>query len=95
MDPGTSRSSSMRIMRDQKRIGGHSSSTERWNDVPCGTMDEASSYVCLDLLSVKTARPPNRLFRPVLETHDGRALAPIPKRSTSPRATSTLCWWIV
>ena len=35
------------------RIGGHSSSTERWNDVPRGTMDEASSYVCLDLLSAR------------------------------------------
>ena len=35
------------------RIGGHSSSTTRWNDVPCGTMDEASSYVRLDLLSVR------------------------------------------
>ena len=25
------------------------SSTERWNDVPRGTMDEVRSYVCLDL----------------------------------------------
>src|ERR1700704_408648 len=40
------------------RIGGDSSSTERWNDVPCGTMDEVSSYVRLDLLSVRRqARP--------------------------------------
>jgi hypothetical protein len=31
----------------------------------------------------------------VLESHDGRALGPIPKRSTSPRATSTLQWRIV
>ena len=30
-------------------IGGNSSSTERWNDVPRGTMDEVSSYVRLDL----------------------------------------------
>ena len=30
-------------------IGEHSSSTERWNDVPRGTMDEVSSYVRLDL----------------------------------------------
>ena len=29
--------------------GRHSSSTERWNDVPRGTMDEVSSHVCLDL----------------------------------------------
>jgi hypothetical protein len=35
------------------------------------------------------------LFHLVLESHDGRALVPIPKRSTSPRATSTLWWWIV
>jgi hypothetical protein len=26
-------------------IEGHSSSTERWNDVPRGTMDEVSSHV--------------------------------------------------
>jgi hypothetical protein len=25
-------------------IGGHSSSTERWDDVPRGTIDEVSSY---------------------------------------------------
>src|SRR5271157_5994869 len=30
-------------------IGGKSSSTERWNDVPRGTMDEVSSHVRLDL----------------------------------------------
>src|SRR5436309_590295 len=30
-------------------IGGNSSSTQRWNDVPRGTMDEVSSYVRLDL----------------------------------------------
>jgi len=36
------------------------------------------------------------LFHLVLESHDGRALVPIPKRSTSPRATSTLWrWWKV
>ena len=32
-----------------------------------------------------TARPTQRSFRLVLEPHDGRALAPIPKKSTSPR----------
>jgi hypothetical protein len=42
----------------------------------------------------QTARPTQRLFHPVLESHDGRAFAPIPKRSTSPRVTSTLEWWI-
>src|SRR5689334_17523226 len=42
-----------------------------------------------------TARPPNRLVHPVLEPHDGRAQEPIPERSTSPRATSTLQQWIV
>jgi hypothetical protein len=35
------------------------------------------------------------LFYLVFESHDGRALVSIPKRSTSPRATSTLRWWIV
>ena len=29
-------------------IGENQSSTERWKDVPCGTMDEVSSYVRLD-----------------------------------------------
>jgi 2,4-dienoyl-CoA reductase-like NADH-dependent reductase (Old Yellow Enzyme family) len=33
---------------------------------------------------VKTARPPLRLLHLVFESHDGRALVPIPKRSTSP-----------
>ena len=42
-----------------------------------------------------TAKPPQRLFHLVFESHDGRALVPIPKRSTSPRATSTLQWWTV
>jgi hypothetical protein len=30
-------------------IGGNSNSTKRWNDVPRGTMDEASSHVRLNL----------------------------------------------
>ena len=30
-------------------IEGNSSSTERWDDVPRGTMDEVSSHVRLDL----------------------------------------------
>ena len=32
-------------------IGENSSSTQRWNDVPRGTMDEVSSHVRLDLPS--------------------------------------------
>jgi len=31
-----------------------------------------------------TARPPERLFHLVFESHAGRASVPIPKRSTSP-----------
>jgi hypothetical protein len=31
-----------------------------------------------------TTRSPERLFYLVLESHDGRALVPIPKRSASP-----------
>src|ERR1700750_3306233 len=75
-------------------IGGNSSSTERWNDVPRGTMDEVSSHVRLDPAVNLTVRPPKRSLHLVLESHDGRALVPIPKRSTSPWATSTLSSWI-
>jgi transposase len=53
-------------------IGGNSSSTLRWNDVPRGTMDEVSSPNRLDLPFV-TARPLGRLFRLVFDSHDGRA----------------------
>ena len=35
-----------------------------------------------------SVRPPLRSFHLVLEPHDGRALAPIPERSTSPQVTS-------
>jgi hypothetical protein len=52
-------------------IGGNSNSTERWNDVPRGTMDEVSSRVRLD--PAVTVRSWQRLFRLVLESHDGRA----------------------
>jgi hypothetical protein len=43
-----------------------------------------SAWTCRQL----SARPPLRSFHLVFEPHDGRALAPIPKRSTSPRVTS-------
>src|SRR5512136_1408932 len=42
-----------------------------------------SAWSCRQL----SARPPLRSFHLVFEPHDGRALAPIPKRSTSPRVT--------
>jgi hypothetical protein len=54
-------------------IGGNSSSTQRWNNVPRGTMDEVSSHVCLDLPTT-AARSPQRLFHLVFGSHDGRAL---------------------
>ena len=54
------------------------------DDVPRGTMDEVSSHVRLDLPFRLTARPLQRLFHLILESHNGRALAPIPKRSASP-----------
>ena len=41
-----------------------------------------------------TARPPERLFHLVFESYGGRALVPSPKRSASPRVTSTLQWRI-
>ena len=47
-------------------------------------MDEVSSHVCLNLPFKLTARPRLRLFYLVLESHDGRALVSIPKRSASP-----------
>ena len=50
VDPGGR--SGMRAAQDQTAIGENSSSTERWNDVPRGTMDEVSSYVRLDLPSL-------------------------------------------
>src|SRR5262249_28886406 len=40
-----------------------------------------------------TARSTERLFHLVFESHDGRALVPSPKRSESPRATSTTQRW--
>jgi hypothetical protein len=47
-------------------------------------MDEVSSHVRLDLPFRLTARPLQRLLHLILESHNGRALAPIPKRSASP-----------
>jgi hypothetical protein len=38
--------------------GEHSSSTAWWNDVVCGTMDEVSSYVCLEPAVGLTVTPP-------------------------------------
>jgi hypothetical protein len=37
------------VRASSNAIGGNSSSTPRWNDVPRGTMDEVSSHVRLDL----------------------------------------------
>src|SRR4029450_4324378 len=76
-------------------IGENSSSTQQGKDGPRGTMDEVSSHVRLNLPFKLTTRPPERLLHLVLESHDGRALVPIPKRSASPHATSTLQWLIV
>src|SRR6516164_5010875 len=61
-------------------IGENSRSTQQWKDVPRGTMDEVSSHVCLNLPFKLTTRPRIRLFCLILESHDGRALVPIPKR---------------
>ena len=49
-----------------------------------------SAWTCRRLM----ARPPERLFHLVFESHSGRAPVPSPKRSASPRATSTLQWRI-
>ena len=74
-------------------MGEHLDSTKRWNDVPRGTMDEVGSSGPLDRRHLM-ASPIKRLFRLVFESHTGRAVVPIPKRSASLRATSTLHWWI-
>ena len=39
----------MRAVQKQITIGGNSKSTQRWKDVPRGTMDEVSSCGRLDL----------------------------------------------
>jgi hypothetical protein len=65
-------------------LGGNPSSTQWWNGVSRGTMDEVSSNVGLDL-PIVTGKPRKRLFHLVLESHGGRAYVPIPERSTSPR----------
>ena len=39
----------MRTVQDQTQQEEHWSSTNRWNDVPRGTMDEVSSFGRLDL----------------------------------------------
>ena len=56
-----------------------------------GTMSLSGGEIACPLGPVVslTTRPTNRLFHLVLEPHDGRALVPIPKRSTSPWATSS------
>ena len=48
-----------------------------------GTMDGVRSYFRWDLVTM-AARPPERLFRPVFESHYGRAPGADSKRSTSP-----------
>jgi hypothetical protein len=42
----------VRTVQDQIRIGENLRSTQRWNDVPRGTMDEVSSYVRLGRLFI-------------------------------------------
>jgi hypothetical protein len=63
-------------------------------DVPRGTTDEVSSHVRLDLPFVD-GKAAAEIVPPCPRIHHGRALAPIPERSTSPRAISNLWWWIV
>src|SRR6516225_11452647 len=69
-------------------IGGNSSSTKGWNDVPRGTMDEVSSHVRLDP-PTRSARPSLRLIHLVFESHDGSALVPIPKRARARERRTT------
>src|SRR3954468_894246 len=50
MDPGGR--CGIIVLLVHSEIGEHSNSTEQWNEVPRGTMDEASSLKCLDLPSI-------------------------------------------
>jgi hypothetical protein len=83
VDPGDSRDRDYESRSGSNPIGENSRSTQQWKDVPRGTMDEVSSHVRLNLPFKLTTRPRLRLFYLVLESHDGRALVPIPKRSAS------------
>ena len=83
MDPGASHGSSIN-RSGSNPIGENSRSTQQWKDVPRGTMDEVSSHICLNLPFKLTTRPRINLFYLVLESHDGRAVVPSPKRSVSP-----------
>ena len=55
-------------------------------------MDEASSYVGLDLLSLD-GKADQKIVPLILESPYWKGLVPIPKRSASLQATSTLKWW--
>src|SRR5262245_61221695 len=48
---GPGRSQRLELCAGSNAVGGNSSSTQRWNDVPRGTMDEVSSYVRLAVRS--------------------------------------------
>src|SRR5262249_8512314 len=48
---GPGKSQQLEICAGSNAIGGNRGSTQRWNDVPRGTMDEVSSFVRLNLQS--------------------------------------------
>jgi hypothetical protein len=50
--PGKKQQRRHESRKGSNAIGEHSSSTQRWKDVPRGTMDEVSSHVRLDLSSI-------------------------------------------
>ena len=83
LDPGTNRGGNCRklyrIKSNRRKLRLH----RAVDDVPRGTTDEMSSHVRLDLQFRLTARPLQRLLHLILRSHNGRALAPIPKRSAS------------
>src|SRR5215831_19238426 len=49
----------------RSEVGGNSSSTKRWNDVPRGTIDEVSSHVCLDL-PINCGKAARKIVPPLL-----------------------------
>src|SRR6476659_7144267 len=76
-------------------IGGHSSSTLRWNDVPRGTMDEVSSLGRLDLpFACWQGRPKDcsaSSSNPMME----RPWADSEEKHEPVSDIDTLRWWMV
>ena len=91
LDPRTSRRNGMKTA-GSKPIGESSSSTEQWKDIPRGTWS-GDRMIRLDLPNATAGKAAQKIVpHSSSKCAGGRALTTIPKRSTSPRSTSTLSW---